>query len=420
MNNKPKVVLFIILLSAILEKAVWRVAGMRLSLFFIIGLIVVGYDFMHQKGTIQFQSQTQILFKNRLWLLMFSAFQLVIIDHGDAFLSQYIKGLIELLLFILVFLGIYQFLLLKSKRVSMVEFLDLVCIVGAVNVGYNIIQLVNNDVDSQFVELIHSEVTRYGLDEYGHLGRLTGLFTDSNNNGAFLVLTIIIILYRFRVNTNVSNQYKLALYVLMVLSSIMLVLTFSRTAWIGMFVFLVMYFVHYSFTSRLKLLVIGSIIVIVGMYYYNVSPDFSSVINERLKTISITNFENDSHFSVMIEAINIWFSSTIVFVFGTGINCLSVYYQNYYNRAGYKAHSYYLQNFSELGLLGGIIVIAFLAHLFRIARASNNKDISFFGKALLISFAFMNFTYDSMVQPLFYIVILTIIMGSFQDNKKGV
>ena len=40
MNNKPKVVLFIILLSAILEKAVWRVAGMRLSLFFIIGLIV--------------------------------------------------------------------------------------------------------------------------------------------------------------------------------------------------------------------------------------------------------------------------------------------------------------------------------------------------------------------------------------------
>ena len=103
MNNKPKMVLFIILLSAILEKAVWRVAGMRLSLYFIIGLIVVCYVFIHQKGIIQFQPQTQILFKNRLWLLMFSAFQLMIINHGDDFLSQYVKGFIELFLFIIVF-----------------------------------------------------------------------------------------------------------------------------------------------------------------------------------------------------------------------------------------------------------------------------------------------------------------------------
>lgn len=420
MNNKPKMVLFIILLSAILEKAVWRVAGMRLSLYFIIGLIVVCYVFIHQKGIIQFQPQTQILFKNRLWLLMFSAFQLMIINHGDDFLSQYVKGFIELFLFIIVFLGLYQFLLLKCKRVTITEFLDLVCCVGAVNVGYNIIQLVNNDIDKQFVKLIHSEVSRYGLDEYGHMGRLTGLFTDSNNNGVFLVLTIITILYRLRVNTNVSNQYKWALHVLMALSSIVLALTFSRTAWMGMFVFLVLYFFHYSFTARLKLLIIGSIMIIVGIYYYNVNSDFSSIIDERLKNISITNIENDSHFSVTLEAINIWFSSIIVFVFGTGINCLSVYYQNYYARAGYKAHSYFLQNFSEFGLLGGMIVIAFLAHLYRIARASNNKDISFFGKALLISLVCMNFTYDSMVQPLFYIVILTIIMGSFQENRKEI
>ena len=62
-------------------------------------------------------------------------------------------------LFIIVFLGLYQFLLLKCKRVTITEFLDLVCCVGAVNVGYNIIQLVNNDIESAVLKQIAASIS---------------------------------------------------------------------------------------------------------------------------------------------------------------------------------------------------------------------------------------------------------------------
>jgi len=298
--------------------------------------------------------------------------------------------------------------------------LGIICAIGTINVFYNILQLINNGIDKSFITMIHSEVTRYGVESYGHLVRLTGMFTDSNNNGAFLVLTIIFILYKLQIDVSISNGYRLFLKAVLLSAGILLIMTFSRTVWLGAIIFLIAHYFHFGLITQLKIFIAFIITSFVLLYYYNTNPDFSVVIQERFKTATFSTYRNDSHFSVMIQAISICSSSIITLLFGTGVNCLSVYYQNEFNRIGYKAHNYYMQNLAEFGIIGGVIVFIFLFHLLRLSKINCDNNKSFFSNILLISIMCMNFTYDSMVQPFFYIIIITIVICADENHENEV
>lgn len=416
MNNKSIGVVFCVLLSAILEKASWRIAGFRLSLYFLGGAVLVLYTLIHNKGKLVVLNEVKPLLKYRLFLILFSFLQIFTIKSDSECLSQYIKGVFELILFTTIFVSIYALILEHREYWSISHFLDIVCIIGAVNIVYNLLQLYNKDIDSQLVALIHSDVTRYGLDEYGHLGRLTGLFTDSNNNGSFLVMTMIFALYRLRTDEIVSKVYFVFLNLLSILSGVILLLTFSRTSWIGAFVFLLFYFIHFKLKTKMKLFLLAVLAMILLSHYYSTNEDFAAIIQERFKTVSISNINTDSHFPILVEALSIWSSSVVTLLFGTGVNCLSIYYQVYFNRPGYKAHNYYVQNLAEYGILGFIWVGLFLFQLFKMARASKNDNIKFFSTMLVVSIFCMNLSYDSMVQPFFYIIILAVIVGLLDSD----
>lgn len=117
-------------------------------------------------------------------------------------------------------------------------------------------------------------------------------------------------------------------------------------------------------------------------------------IDSKLSTFNnIDMLKSNSHYVIAIQSINIFFLEIKNVIFGTGINCLNVYFQEIYNYEIMKAHNYFLQRLCETGIIGFIMFCYYLQLLFSQCRSHSKESVLL--KTMLITMLSMNFTYDA-------------------------
>jgi hypothetical protein len=401
--------LLILLFTTILEKLQWTILGLRCNIFMLYGIVFCILTFLTKR--VKFRSTNRKILLVFLLELFYIICQTPLIIFSDYDLqSQFLKGMafFSAESFILIFMTRY---IENTKNITFNDIIKYVYGISICNIVYCIIQRFNPDIDNILVTFFQSTVTRYGLDLYGALGRITGLFTDSNNNGVFLVFTFCIAIYLYNISyENHRKGFAHFGYLLASLSSLVLiVMTFSRTASIGIMVVILMMTFHYNLNKKVQLF----ILFFIGMYifssYYLTNDYFAAMIDDRLSSMDINEIFNNSHVSVLLAAFSIYFSSILIFLFGTGYNCLHIYYTLFTQFPDFKAHSYFVQTLVELGIPGLIICLSLFVILFKIISSGNKypalRQKCFLMRCILISGFIMNCTYDSFNQPSLFIVL---------------
>lgn len=410
-NMRLDFIVDILLVTAIFEK-------IRYSVFDLFTVIAIAFVFavgimaLRNKIILRDSSIKVLYFsKIAIFFLYIMQIMLVVFDGRDAIFDQYYKGLLVhgvsnvfLVLATIYYLSIYS-------KIDTDTLLKKFAKVGFVNIVYNVIQYFNRDIDDIiFIKTLHSSVSRYGTDAYGSgVGRLTGLFTDSNNNAAFLILYFMIV---FILMKGTKGKKSFLLYLLLMVTALELVLTYSRTGWLGIAFCIVCIFFKEGLLKNTKLLVVIVAGIMLGIYAYNNIFVFHEIMTARLAGLGAEN----SHLVAARDTLGIIAQSPIFYILGVGINCLSVHYEVLYGRVGMKAHSLYLQALCETGVIGLFLTLLFWGTLFYMSYKASKSENKLYGIPIsVIGFLIINLTYDSAFQSLSFWV-LTLVVITYRDK----
>ena len=100
----------IMLISAIFEKVIWNVAGFRISLFMIVGIIFFASELFKNKGKFSFDLSEKRILIAKLAMIGYVLFQTITVGKSAEMMDQYTKGLITLVLeFIIIFAASYGY-----------------------------------------------------------------------------------------------------------------------------------------------------------------------------------------------------------------------------------------------------------------------------------------------------------------------
>ena len=189
------------------------------------------------------------------------------------------------------------------------------------------------------------------LTQLDYLRRVLSSFVHPNDYGAYLmVVTVIFIAALIAANQRLRNR--LAMLALIAISSVSLFLTRSRGAWLA---FVAAFLSLGSLRSR-KIVLIFTFLLLLGFFILPQST------KERL--YNLTDLEGGTTW----ERVMLWKGTANMIkehpVLGMGVNTYSRNFPNYkppeYFGIRYT-HNSYLQMASEVGVVGAIIFLAFLA-----------------------------------------------------------
>ena len=399
-NTVDVLFLQLIFVSAVIEKLAWRIAGFNCSLYMIVGIILIIYSLLTSKFKFVFYKNfSQLLFIKCLLLLLVAG-QFFYIDLNDLkILDLYVKGFSLKLLDLCTFIAVFYII----SRISVDSFsvlLTTFSILGIVNILFNGLQLINPNFDEFYKVFFFTDVERLGLNGI----RITGLFTDANNNGVFLILSTISFLC---LSCSKSLLVKACYIVLSIVACVFAVMTCSRTVWIGLVVFLLLYMHKINKKGKIIILSLVTLGMCLLIDLYNTEPVVRLLIDDRTETLSVSSIGYNSHYVILFEAFDMWLKNTYTFFFGVGCNLLGYYYGIDYLLPGYKAHCYYVQILSEYGVIGLFLTCSFIGYLFHLINRSSPNG--FFLFAMLITLLSVNFTYDSMMQPMYTMIISLIV-----------
>lgn len=358
--------------------------------------------------------------------LLFYFIQFIFIDHSNInVMDQYPKGLVVVVVnfaistFIIVSIDIY------SNIINLYMLLKILRNIGMINILYNVIQIIFPEIDFYFILLTRSTVSRYGVEKYGgSIGRLTGLFTDSNNNAAFLVLYFWIVFCLIKLKQSDGIKGGTFDYCLMFLCVLEVVMTYSRTGIIALAISMGIIFLKEGLFKNKILMTFCIFIVALLIYLYFNSEVFYDIISVRLS--GIINLRNNTHFRLATTALEVFMGKFSTIAFGVGFNCLSCYYGILIHDFTMKAHSIYLQTLAEEGIIGFSLLIARYALLICMLTKSYKKTVKrseknfwFYFISMVFVFYIMNATYDSAVQGMFsWIVFLVLFAESAPYSQK--
>lgn len=201
-------------------------------------------------------------------------------------------------------------------------------------------------------------------------------FFAASGFAAWLIIIIPLFIGIIASNIISSAKLKNLLIVTVIVQSLFLLRTYSRGAWIGsvISIILMFYYLIKNSSSKIKLLYLSVAICLLAVYLFlprsiifnvkdaiRVKFKFNQTINERMKTIPQTatgsNFERIRWWE---EALRIVKDYPLT---GCGLNTYSVVARKYksFEGGGIYPHNSYLQMAAETGLLG---LFAFLWVLF--------------------------------------------------------
>lgn len=240
--------------------------------------------------------------------------------------------------------------------------------------------------------------------------RITSTFENPNNYAAYLLLFIPFMI------SNVLKKRTISGAVALVLSFLCIVQTWSRGAWLGLIISLVVYFLIYS-SETLPYLAAGGIAGTVGISM--LAPNISK------RFLSIGNFSESSilyRISAWKGVCNILDSYNWIAGIGYGEASFSAVYVKFAlsgATAVKHAHSLYLQIILENGIPGillfGLIIFFFFQNCFEYlgyAREKEGKLITVSGISAVVGFLIMGVTdyvwYNMRVQLAFWLVLAVV------------
>jgi O-antigen ligase len=227
--------------------------------------------------------------------------------------------------------------------------------------------------------------------------------TIQYSNSALLIVMAFILWDSMR-----ALRGKLLIVSSMVLASIVLLLSQSRSFLLGIFIFIILYVVRrpkYIFYSTFIIILI---IITLGIFYYlDINTNLIKNINEDME-LKILQHTSANLNTLSANRLEIWSSALDEFiehpVFGVGLgNSLNDY-------SGFEAlyvHNFYLEILSGLGIFGGILIITILGmafmYLFKL-RKHEDALLDCFKYSLLIYLIAAIFKADW--GPIFIITLL--------------
>lgn len=413
MNKQINWIFVLLLITAIFEKIQYS----SFKLYTIIGFVFIGLMVVHSSTNTYKAEKVEvrlIFFKLTLFAIYCLQGIWVMVDGSSDIYDQYFKGFLTSGLYGITFDVMLILYLFHVSDLDIKRLFEKLIKIGSINIIYNLIQYVDKDIDSAiFIRFLHSDVIRYGTDVYGAgVGRLTGLFTDSNNNAAFLIIFFMIAFY---LEKNTRGKKKIIYYVLMGVSALEIVLTYSRTGIIGLAICLLFIFFKEGLFRNWKLLLMILAGIALAIYTFRNNAIFNDLILARIRELGAGN----SHIVAAENAIEIVKLSPIYILMGVGVNCLSVYYERLFGLVGFKAHSLYLQVFAEDGVIGLFVTLLFWVTIVIITLRAVKINKAFYVIPIIaLSFLAMNITYDSAFQPICsWIIAIGVI--SYKEYLRG-
>lgn len=408
-NNIISALFFIYLLSAILEKFKWDIFGWGCDIFTILTAIIFVCLLIHcisANVKIRFSKIFSFVLFYYVALLIYMPIQFCFIEHSTIINTQFLKGVVTNLLQIVTIINFAILISLLGKDFTFEYFMRMLYYITIVNTIYCLIQNIYPEIDELLVRTFHSDVTRWGVDSYGAFGRVTGLLLESNFNGAFLLIGFINEIGLIIKNKQRKQKIKTSLIFFTLLTFIEFILTFSRTAYLGFLVVAVYFFVKSSRKIRRKMMACIAIVGCCAIVLFFANKTFQEIIRARFSFLFGTSqLSDDSHFKILIEALQIFFKDLNTVFFGVGTNCLSDFYSSMFGYSMMKAHNYYVQILCEVGICGFALLMFYLCSLWSVARKGKGLD-SLIYKMIFIATIFTNFTYDPLCRN--YNVILCI------------
>lgn len=240
-------------------------------------------------------------------------------------------------------------------------------------------------------------VSYYGLLLDRNQPRLISLFSDDPN-----ITVFIISMFFFYYLCNIKRKYS---KVGLVLTALIIVLTFSRGAYIAiLFSLIVLWFKDKNITVKAKLVTLVCIIfgiIIINTFIYNkFDISIMNVVIDRF-----TALESDGGSGRM----ELWGNALKTFykhpIIGIGINATLKYNSEEYGTDHY-VHNTYLEVLSENGVIGislyVIFLVGFYVELRKLIRKNSN---SMYLYITYISFVFQLIFLSVLLQEMFYILI---------------
>jgi len=239
-------------------------------------------------------------------------------------------------------------------------------------------------------------ITKTGLSDESSFLRIYGNFTQPNVFSYFLVIILTLLIYFF---ITVNNQKIKKIYLLfIILNFILLILTYSRGAWLAFSTILLLLGVLKYRKLLLKSLVIIflSVVLILSINWF-IPKDYnsSSILNfnpSRRITESFSLKQNSSiswRIELWGQMLNVFWEKPIL---GHGIGSFEKesFRKRGFYAGSYEAHNDYLRLAIELGLVGLtiyiLLILIILKNIIKIYKNLYDEDLKIFCLCFLCLF----------------------------------
>ena len=324
------------------------------ALFLIISLVKSFYD--DRNFLVQ-------IFLNR-WNLIFlvSAFMLILSSlinffnpesinnlSGDSYLE--LLGLLNWIPLIFTFIGFQKYLSsnINRKKVSQV------LIAGSIPVIFSVIAQVIFNWQTK-METLYGLIVWYQkklIEDLGHTG-VTGLFSNPNYLGAWLVIILPFCIYLIYIEKRISFRWIVSSFILLFVC-ILIVLTTSRAAWVCLFLSIPL--VNGRKISKLFLRIFGGIISFAFLFYLTISTELS-ILLKGLIPVGIWKELNTANISPRIR---IWDTAVKLIsenpLFGSGASSFSSIFHKETGLWQGHAHNLPLELMVSYGVLASLLIL---------------------------------------------------------------
>ena len=262
----------------------------------------------------------------------------------------------------------------------------------------------NIDIDISIINFVPDQIAYF-------IPRLGGYTMDSNRGNVILsFFTLILFLF--------NRQSKIN-FVIIVVNICFLLLSFSRTIYLLLFMILLYQLVITKKETRhaiFKSLIYGVIFFIIIISYLNINEyiNLELTLNERFDVFEISRFSSAGiHLKLIYEGFHKAFNDFKILLFGSGFGTSYLLIKGYY-WSGVKYgnyHSLYITSLVESGFFNfvSIFMISFL-----IPMILDYKSYIF---SFLFGLLFFNIFYQLIMEPLFWFSILLFYKFYYLDLK---
>lgn len=247
----------------------------------------------------------------------------------------------------------------------------------------------------------------FGLTIDRSIPRLTGAASNDPN-----ILAFYFTLYFFFVITNLKNRMNKAGFLLV---SLVIILTFSRGAYLSIaFGLIILFLTSNSIRLKIKAIIITIIFVFV-LYLIGDKMPFNPINYVISRFAKLFTDGGSGRLEIWSNAINTFLDNPII---GIGINSVREYNHENYMRGMY-IHNSFLEVLVETGIFGFVVYLSFWV---LIIREANNltkiqKNTKYILVTLLALFLQMNLL-SVLYNEIFYFVVILLFRYSFEYKRK--